>query len=312
LKSKKDKKKEKMINYYKRKIGGKRIKIIDSFENGCWINVVDPSSEEINFLCKKFKLEKRNILSGLDENEIPRLEFVEDNFCVFTKIILPVRRIQTFLIVIEKNFILTLSKEAPIFLERIFSGEVEAYTTQKLKSLIKILFLNDEVFEKETIKVVKSVQLLESQREEIMEEQLEDLLKKEKFLNNLVSSCYYLILLYERMIKKVDFFKEDEELIKDLIEEINEKFNICKSSLKTISNIRNHWTIILSNRLNKTITILTVFTIFITIPAAISGVYGMNVILPLQDNHFAFYCIVGIIVFTWVIFIGYLKKRKII
>jgi magnesium transporter len=145
-----------------------------------------------------------------------------------------------------------------------------------------------------------------------MEEQLEDLLKKEKFLNSLVSSCYYLILLYERMIKKVDFFKEDEELIKDLIEEINEKFNICKSSLKTISNIRNHWTIILSNRLNKTITILTVFTIFITIPAAISGVYGMNVILPLQDNHFAFYCIVGIIVFTWVIFIGYLKKRKII
>lgn len=301
-----------MISFYKRKIGEREIRSLLSFEIGCWINVINPSQEEIGFLCKKFKLNKRNLLSGLDENEIPRLDFINGDIYIFTKTILSEKRLQTFLIVIGTNFILTLSKEEPIFFKKIFSGEVEIFTTQKLKTLIKILFLINEGLEKETIKIVKEVRLREVKRREITEKELEELLEKENFLNNLVSSYYYLSLLYERMIKRIDFFEQDKEMIRDLIEEINEGFDLCKSSLKTISNIRAHLSIILTNKLNKVITILTIFTILISLPAAISGIYGMNVALPLQKNPFAFHYIMGIIIFTWISFIFYLKRNKII
>ncbi len=301
-----------MINFYKRKIGDRQIRSLPSFEIGCWISVIDPSPDEVDFLCKKFKLDKRNLLSGLDEYEIPRLDFINEDIYIFTKTILPERKLQTFLIVIGRNFILTLSKKEPTFFEKIFSGKIQIYTTQKLKTLIKLLFLINERFEKETTKVVKEVRASEIQRKEITEQQLEELLEKEDFLNNLVSSYYYLSLLYERMIKRIDFFEQDREMIRDLIEEINEGFDLCKSSLKTISNIRDHLTIILTNKLNKVITILTIFTILISLPAAISGIYGMNIALPLQKNPFAFHYIMGIIIFTWVSFIFYLRKNKII
>jgi len=301
-----------MITYYKKKIGEREFKILPYFEIGSWINVINPSEEEIDLLCKKFKLDKRNLFSGLDENEIPRLDFIKDNVYIFTKTILPNRTLQTFLIVIGKKFILTLSKEKPYAVEKILKGRVEFFTTQKLKSLIRILFLINEQLEKVIRQTVKEVQVKRKKEVELTENELRDLLEKEDFLNNLVSSYHYLSLLYERIIKRIKFFEQDKEMIKDLIEEIDEGFNLCKSSLKTISNIRDHYVVILSNRLNRAITILTVFTILIDLPAAISGIYGMNLILPLQENHLAFWYIMSIIGFTWIAFVFYLKRKKII
>jgi len=301
-----------MISYYRRKIGEEKIKKLSSFQIGSWVSVVDPSEEEIKYLWQKFKLDKRNLYSGLDENEIPRLDFIGSNIYVFNKDILPSRKIQTILIVIGKKFILTLSKQEPSFQSKILGEKVEFFTTQKLKCLIKILFLINESLEKDTIKIVKDVQITKLSKKELTEKNLEELLEKEDFLNGLVSSYQYMRLVYERAIKKIPFFREDKELLEDLIEETNQGFNLCKSSLKTISNIRKYYDILLSNKLNKIITILTIFTVLISLPAAISGIYGMNIALPFQKNPLAFWYIVGIILIAWILFIVYLRKNKII
>jgi len=301
-----------MISYYRRKIGEEKIKKLSSFQIGSWVSVVDPSEEEIKYLWQKFKLDKRNLYSGLDENEIPRLDFIGSNIYVFNKDILPSRKIQTILIVIGKKFILTLSKQEPSFQSKILGEKVEFFTTQKLKCLIKILFLINESLEKDTIKIVKDVQITKLSKKELTEKNLEELLEKEDFLNGLVSSYQYMRLVYERAIKRIPFFREDKELLEDLIEETNQGFNLCKSSLKTISNIRKYYDILLSNKLNKIITILTIFTVLISLPAAISGIYGMNIALPFQKNPLAFWYIVGIILIAWILFIVYLRKNKII
>ena len=131
-------------------------------------------------------------------------------------------------------------------------------------------------------------------------------------MNNLVSSYYHMNLLYERIVKKIDFFEQDKEIIEDLITESDQGFNLCKSSLRNISNIREYYDISLSNRLNRIITILTIFTIIVSIPAAISGIYGMNVLLPFQTKPWAFYLISGIIVMICLGLFYYLKKKRII
>jgi len=117
----------------------------------------------------------------------------------------------------------------------------------------------------------------------------------------------------EANLKKiVDLDKVDKAIIEDLTTEAKQGLNLCRSSLKNISNIRKYYDISLSSKLNRIITVLTVFTIIISIPAAISGVYGMNVLLPLQENRFAFYIILGPTAFICLLFIWYLKKKKII
>jgi len=252
--------------------------------------------------------------SGLDPNEIPRLDFVGKTIYIFTNVIFNIQRhtVGTYLIVIGRNFVLTLSKSEPDFIEKILRGEIRFITTQKLKCLIELLSLINEDFEKTTIDIVKSVQFRKRLSiGEMKVGEINSLLEQEDILNDFVSSYYYVNLLYERIIRRIKFFEQDKEILEDLIVEGNQGFNLCKSSLKTISNIRGYYDILLSNKLNNIITILTIFTILISFPAAISGIYGMNVVLPLQDNPLVFYYLLVFMGTIWIGFILYLKKKKV-
>lgn len=304
-----------MIKYFKRTVQQKTMKEIPSFQIGCWINVIGPNKKEIDYLVKKFKLDERNLKSGLDPDEIPRLDFVGKTIYIFTNIVFSVEKhtVGTYLIVIGKNFILTLSKGEPDLVNKVLCGEVKFITTQKLKCLINLFSLINENFEKTTVDIVKSVQAKKSLSiGELKEEELNALLEQEDILNDFVSSYYYINLLYERVIRRIKFFEQDKEILEDLVVEANQGFNLCKSSLKTISNIRGYYDILLSNKLNNIITILTIFTILVSFPAAISGIYGMNVNLPLQRHPLVFYYLIVFIGAIWIGFILYIKKKKII
>ncbi len=304
-----------MIRYFKRTVQSKTIKEIPNFQIGCWINVVDPTKKEIEYLVKKFKLDRKNLESGLDQNEIPRLDIVNSNIYIFTNAVfnIPEHILGTYLITIGRNFVLTLSVHEPDFAERIKNGEIKFITTQKLKCLIRLLSLINEGFEKTTVGIVKDVQKRKHLSiEELKDEELTSLLEQEDILNDFVSSYYYINLLYERIIRKIKFFEQDKEILEDLIVEGTQGFNLCKSSLKTISNIRGYYDILLSNRLNNIITILTIFTILISFPAAISGLYGMNVALPLQRHPLVFWYVLIFIGAIWLVFILYLKRKRVI
>ncbi len=299
-----------MITYFKRSVKDKNLRRINKFEIGSWINAINPTKREIDKLSKEFNLDKQNLLSGLDEHEVPRVEFDEGVVYIILKTISKYENeLSTILIVLSKNFILTLSKSKPSFIEEIEKSNIEFITTQKLKSLIKLFSLNNKEFERKTLNIVKLVSSEKKAVEKLREEQINNLLKKEDILNSLVSSYYYTNAVYNRIIKKIKFYEEDKEIIEDLIIETTEGFNLCKSSLKTISNIRNNLVILMSNRLNRLITLLTILTVFLTVPASISGLYGMNLVLPLQQNPFAFFYIIGIIFLIWIAFIIYFKKK---
>jgi len=303
-----------MISFFKRTIQDKFIKRILKPQIGVWINVVDPSSQELKYLVKEMGLDKRNLESGLDVNEVPRLDFVRNKIYVFTKIFSGKERkeIETYLIVIAEDFILTLSRSEPSFVRKILDGRVPFITTQKLKCLINLLSLIDKDFQEVTTEIVRDIHKQSRLTPEMDEKMLYSLLEKENFLNTLVSSYHHINLLYERIIRKIEFFEEDKEIIENLIEESTQGLNLCKSFLKLISNMREYYVILLSHRLNRTITILTVFTIFIELPTVISGIYGMNVLLPFQKNPWIFYYLIGIIGVIWLSFVILLRRKKII
>lgn len=302
-----------MISYFKRTIQHRSLKKISSPEIGCWINAVNPSPEEISYLAQKLGLDRSNLESGLDQNELPRLDFVGKDVYLFTKAIPDVSeaKIETYLIAITKNFILTLSQQEPSFVKNILEGKTRFITTQKLKCLIELFALINESFEKISLEMVKRVQKGRKTTKEFGEKELNALLEQEELLNNLVSSYYYMNLLYEKAVRRIKFFEQDKEIIKDLTTEVAQGFNLCKSSLRTISNLRNYYVVLLSNKLNRIITVLTVFTILISFPAAISSIYGMNILLPFQENPLVFYYLIVLIGVVWLGFILYLKKKRI-
>ena len=302
-----------MIEFYKRRKKDQSLKKIKKFKVGSWIKVTDPSKKDIDYLVDNFELEKENLEDGLDDNEIPRIETSEEATYVFIKTINSLRtQLDTMLIAIGKNFILTLSKNDPAYLSKILENKLKFVTTQKLKSLITLLELNDVEFEQTTFQITKEVKRKKNLSVELGEKELKNLLEKEDLLNSLLSAYVSTQLVYSRLLKKLNFYEEDKDVLDDLIIESEERFNLCRQSLKTISNIREYYLILTSNKLNKIINILTVFTIFISIPAAISGIYGMNIALPIQDNPMAFTYIMAFIGLLWVLFLVYVKRNRMI
>ena len=66
-----------MIAYYKTVNG--RVRQQEDFEEGCWINVVNPDEREINSLIHQFSLEQDFIRAALDEEESSRIEAEDGN-----------------------------------------------------------------------------------------------------------------------------------------------------------------------------------------------------------------------------------------
>ncbi|MBN2095098.1 MAG: hypothetical protein JW727_03545 [Candidatus Aenigmarchaeota archaeon] len=299
-----------MISYYKRSVKDKALEVLENFSVGSWISVVNPTQEELKLLSDRFGLDEQNLLSGLDRNEVPRIEFEDGLTYIIVKILSrDAGFLDTCLIVVSDRYILTLSRAEPLFTRKILDGKIDLFTTQRLKTLIKFLSLISKEFEKETMESVRIVNAKKSESEEMPEKDLRLLLHHEEKLNSYISSYTYMKPIYERMLKKTRFFEDDKEMIEDLLIDSEQGLDICRSSLKTISNIRNYQTIILSNKTSRTITTLTIVTIFFSIFTAIFGFYGMNIPLPFQDSPYAYALIAVFSFLAGLAIAAYLKKE---
>lgn len=100
---------------------------------------------------------------------------------------------------------------------------------------------------------------------------------------------------------------EKEELEDALIEakQVMEMTQISSQILQQLSGTYNN---VLNNNLNETIRILTVLSVLLTIPTIITGFFGMNMPLPLEDNAFGWIITILISIFLWFLLSYVLKK----
>jgi len=113
-------------------------------------------------------------------------------------------------------------------------------------------------------------------------------------------------------LKSVKFKEEEKEFIEDLIVDLNQTLTSCKIALKSITNMRDYYSTTLSSNLNKILKVLTIFTVFLTIPTVFASIYGMNVNLPYQNLKSIFWILGGIVVLIWGIALVVFRKAKIL
>ena len=66
-----------MINYYISE--NEKLKKIDKAQNGCWISMVQPTVQELDFIAKKYNIEDDAIKAAMDIDERSRIE-IDENF----------------------------------------------------------------------------------------------------------------------------------------------------------------------------------------------------------------------------------------
>jgi magnesium transporter len=187
-----------------------------------------------------------------------------------------------------------------------------------------------EDLEKSTYKLLKRVE------KDYDDRSLERLLKLKKQLSK------FEIILKENEAAALEVLDDDEDL-QDLcitqklkknavinVEEIESIFESYTDQIERLSyhvgdlkeNIDDTQEIIalkLQNRRNSIIRydlLATLITALFSLLAVITGLYGMNIANNLENNHTAFWIIVGVFVLIFALFcvviLGYLKRRKIL
>ncbi len=304
-----------MMEYF-RKIKNGELEKLKNYLGASWIKVVNPNEKEIEFLTKKFSLERNLLIDGLDLYEVPRIEEENKNLYVFLRV--PTSKIEneftsSFLVVLTKNNIVTVSQEDLEIFEKL-SASRYFLKSGVSRDILQILSYVFNSFSLNVRKIIKEVKRDKRNIRKLKEKGILELILQEDILNEYLSSLSQLIDMYNKILKaKVLRFKEDEkEFVEDLIVDVNQTFNTCRAALKTISNMREYYSTTLSNNLNRIITIMTVFTIFLTIPTVISSIYGMNIILPFQETPNIFLLLVSITLLIWIIVFIAFKRWEIV
>ncbi len=308
-----------MINYYyKPKKSKTQLQSLDAYKKGVWVHVEAPDEEEIMELANEFKLESDILLDVLDENEMPRVERENKVTYIFTRHAFTNDELQIttspILFVLSDDMLITISRVHFVRLERFVQGRVEFETDRQIELMLQIFDQIDDEYETKLNSISRQIKAIRSRLrvEEIRNKDFIDFVTIEDVLNDFLSALSPTNSILRRLLlgRHLKLDTDDKDLVEDLLLNNEQSIVGCKSSLKTIVNIREAYSTIMSNNLNRVIRLLTILTVVISIPTLITSIYGMNVDLPFDQKSYAFSVIAGMSVLLSVAAVWLFRRSR--
>lgn len=308
-----------MIKYFFKSLRAGSLQELDEYRRGAWVYVEAPTEEELESLVQRFKLDPGHIEDALDEDEMPRLEREEGLTYIFIRYAYTDDELQLttapLLFVVGKEVFLTISLHPLPRLQRFLNGKIEFATTQQTKLVLLILDQIVDQYEVFINNIGRQIKLIRHRLKihEIRNQDFVDFVQIEDELNEFLSALNPTTAILRRMMlgKHLALFEEDQEIVEDLLLNNEQSIESCRSNVKTIVNIRESYSTIMSNNLNRSMKILTAVTVLITLPNVIFGMYGMNIPLPFQHQDWAYFLVITISLFLAVTVYVVGRRRRI-
>lgn len=284
-----------MIEYYYRNLRNKTFSQPEKFKSGCWISVVNPTAAELDDLANDLDINRGHLDDATDEDEMPRLEREDKTVYFFTRTPYITKGGEThttaLLVIIGDNFIATISQQPVPNMETILASS-DFHTTQRTQLFIYVLNNVVREFNQLLTLISKQVKAVRS-RLRVQAVRNQDFIKFveiEDEINEFLSVLQPTNVILRRVLlgKHIKLYREDKELVEDLLLSNEQSVEECRSTLKTVVNIREAHSTIMTNNLNRVMKVLTVATLVLAVPTLITGIYGMNVELPFQHEDHAF------------------------
>lgn len=311
-----------MMKIFKNELDDEVVKKVDQIEDNTWINLVNPTEEEIEEVMKAVSLDEDLITKVLDEEELPRIEKTDNaTLIVVDGPLMEDRSIKnkykTYpigIIICNDLHVITVSlKEFPI-LKEFEEGKVKTfYTYKKTRFLIQILLKMATSY----LHVLKLINEDIRKREKVLykstsNKQLVELLDIEKTLVYFITSLKANDLVLEKLSKGnvLEMYEEDVEILEDTVIENKQGIEMCTIYKEILSSMTDTYATIISNNLNVAMKFLAGITIVFSIPTMIASFLGMNVPLgKIASSQYSF-GIICVVSFVLAIFIAKWLKDK--
>lgn len=288
-----------MQKIYYRTIRSEKVEDLNTAKRGSWLHITQPTKSELEDLSEKYGFNIDLLKDGVDLYEAPRLEQEESGLYIYLRYCKP-ESLETstepMLIILSDSMVTTIARNMPESIEDLISrGQI--VTTQKIKLVLEILYQINRDYRIHLNKISKFIfsSRMKLQKTIVSNDDVLRFIDLEEDLNEFLTALQpYGILLHGLMSGRYfALHEEDRDLIEDIQLSTSELIELTKSRLKTLQNMREAYSTIATNNLNRIFKRLTSIAIFMAIPTIVGGLYGMNVSLPFDQHPQAFWIITG-------------------
>ncbi len=308
-----------MIKIYQNNDPNNILKEIKNIEKDSWINLINPTKEEIKFVSEKTNVEQRILKEVLVEKDLPRIKKCETAVLIIIDI--PYKTKEGYntyplgIIISKDLYIITVSLKDTNILHKFSKNEINNfYTAKKSRFCIQIL----EETTKEYLNFLNEIEKYIEEKEKGLldstnNKQLINLLNVKKSLVYFITSLKYNNTVLEKICKEyiIDIYNEDLEFLEDTIIDNKQCIEMCNIYRENLTSTVETYSTIISNNLNIAMRFLAGITIVFSIPTMIASFFGMNVPLGiLSSKHNSFFIIFVISIIISIIIAIWLKKKK--
>lgn len=287
---------------------------ISKVEKGCWINIIQPTQNEIENLVKDYNLPADSIQDILDADEMPRLE-VDDTYTLIIMRIptenlqngIPYNSIPLGIFITSKYTITICSQENETLQLKQIVSQTDAYGF-----ILRLFIRSGSIY----LKYLKQINQQNTQIERDLEKsiknsELSKLLKMEKCLLYFITSIKgnETVLAKMRSSKKITG-EMNEDLLEDAMIENKQALEMAEIYSNILSGMMDAFASIISNNLNIVMKKLTQISIAIMIPTFIASIFGMNVPNGMEKLGWAIPSIIFFCLFASTVSVLLMRKNK--
>ncbi len=295
---------------------------ISNCEDGAWINLINPTEEEVNTVCETLKVECDFIKAALDEEERARIDYEKGQILIIVDIPIidrdggnNVYNTIPLGIVLCKETIITVCLKEDTLIKDFANGKVKYfYTYFKNRFILQILQKNSMQYLQYLRHIDKLSNKIEQDLHRSMKnKELIQLLKLEKSLVYFSTSLKSNELVLEKMLKSeyIKKYPEDDDLLEDVITENKQAIEMANIYSSILSGTMDAFASVISNNVNFVMKFLTSVTIVMAIPTMIASFFGMNVKdIPFSESSHAFYTVILISVLFSAVSVYYLARKR--
>lgn len=291
-----------MVTIYRWENGG--LREASDFAPSCWINMVDPTTTELERVLTHAKVPRDFLTDPLDADERPRFDYDDDSSMLIIHVpcrvdddeVVGYRTVPLGIILFGKSVITVCSASTPVttaFLDQI---RRVCPPSDQYRFAFRLLWHGGVLFLRYLNEIHQRTIALEGElHESISNEVLLKLLTIEKtfvyFTTSLKADT--IALARANTARQLVLSEDDRDQLEDAMVEYQQALETATVHANILNGTLDTFASLINNNLNNVMKYLTAATILLAVPTLVASIYGMNIGLPFQSHCHAFAIVMG-------------------
>jgi len=296
-----------MMTIYKWENGG--LREASEFASSCWINLVDPSTTELEAVLTHSQVPRDFLTDPLDIGERPRFDNEDGATLLIVHVptsippehdvesVAPYRTVPLGIILYNLTVITVCSAQTPVttaFLDQI---RRVCPPSDSWRFAFRLLWHAGVLFLRYINDLHSRTSALEDElHESISNEVLLKMFQIEKTLVYFTTSLKAdtIALARANTARQITLSEDDRDYLEDAMVEYQQALETATVHSNILNGTLDTFASLINNNLNNVMKYLTAATIFLAVPTLVASLYGMNIALPFQSSAYAFALVMGI------------------